>query len=174
MYHSFYVLREHARIAHGAQRRCGTQNAEVTQVIGAFDHNEIKDELATWKHFFLDHEIKNGRHRGFQFFYGRTGLDYFYTRGKYISIVQLCLMNLSSLCSESYKMGNVGINMRAKFFKQLEWFWLVATKADLSKFGKFWITAMKSNCAQDNVQIQSEKFANWWMLQILQRYSRKL
>ena len=62
-FHSFYNLWEHKRKELGAQRGSGTQNIDVAHVMGDIDDNSLKEKLETCKHFSVDSEIENGRHR---------------------------------------------------------------------------------------------------------------
>ena len=66
-FHSFYLLREHKRKEFGVQICSGTRNVVVTQLMGDVDDNSRKEELETCKHFLVDSEIKNGRHRVYNF-----------------------------------------------------------------------------------------------------------
>ena len=51
-FHSFYLLREHKRKEHGAQRGSSAQNADVTQRMGDVDDNGLKENLETCKLFW--------------------------------------------------------------------------------------------------------------------------
>ena len=62
-FHSFYNLREHNRNEYGAQRISGVQNVDLAHVMGDADDNSLKEELETCKHFLVDSEMENGRHR---------------------------------------------------------------------------------------------------------------
>ena len=66
-FHSFYWLREQKRKDQGAQRGSGAQNVDVTQLMGDADDNSLKWELGTCKHFLVDSETENGRHRVYNF-----------------------------------------------------------------------------------------------------------
>ena len=66
-FHSFYNLREHKRKEHGAQKVSGTQSVDVEQLMVDVGDKSLKEESETWKHFLLDSEIENGRHRVYNF-----------------------------------------------------------------------------------------------------------
>ena len=61
--HRFYLLREHIRNEHGAQRISTAQIVYVTQLNGAVDDNSLKEDLETCKHFLVNSEMMNGTHR---------------------------------------------------------------------------------------------------------------
>ena len=63
--HSFYYFREHQRREHGAQRRSGAQNVDVTQLMRDVDDNSLKEELETSKRFLVDDEMENWRQRNY-------------------------------------------------------------------------------------------------------------
>ena len=62
-FHSFYLLREHQRKEHGAQRGSDAYNVDVTQLMADVDDNSLKQELETCQHVLVDNEMENGRHR---------------------------------------------------------------------------------------------------------------
>ena len=66
-------MREHKRKEHGAQRGSGAQSVDVAQLMGDVYDNSLKEELETCKHFLVDSEMENGRHRAFNF--ARDTLD---------------------------------------------------------------------------------------------------
>ena len=75
-FHSFYNLREDKRKEHGAQRGSGAQNVDVAHVIGDVVDNGLKEELETCKHFLVDSEMENGRHKVYNFAMDRLDLKY--------------------------------------------------------------------------------------------------
>ena len=62
-FHGFYKMRKHKRNEHGAQRSSGAQIVDVAHVMGDVDDDSLKEELETCKHFLVDSEMENGRHR---------------------------------------------------------------------------------------------------------------
>ena len=61
--YSLYLLREHKRKEQGIQRGSGAQNVDVTELMGDFEDNSLNEELEKSKHFLLDNEMENARHR---------------------------------------------------------------------------------------------------------------
>ena len=59
----FFLLWELRRKEHGRQRGSGAQNDDVTHAMGTIDDNSLKEETETYKHFLVDSEMENGRHR---------------------------------------------------------------------------------------------------------------
>ena len=49
--------------AHEAGIVSETNTADVTQLVGANDNESLREELEACKHFSVDSEIENGRHR---------------------------------------------------------------------------------------------------------------
>ena len=66
-FHGFCNLREHKRKEHGAQRGSGTRNVDIAYVKVDVDENSLKEELEKGKHFLVENEMKNGRHRAHNF-----------------------------------------------------------------------------------------------------------
>ena len=62
-FHSFFNFPEHKQKEHGAQRGSVAQSSNVGQLMGDNDGNGMKEELETCKHFLVDSEMENGRHR---------------------------------------------------------------------------------------------------------------
>ena len=62
-FHSFYTLREHKRKEQGAQRRSGAQSVDLAQLMRDVDDKRLIEELEPCKHFLVDSEMNNGRHR---------------------------------------------------------------------------------------------------------------
>ena len=73
---SFYNLQEHERRDHGAERGSRAQNADVARVMGDVDDNSWKEEHETCKHFSVDSEMENGRHRVYNFAMDTLGPKY--------------------------------------------------------------------------------------------------
>ena len=66
-FQSVYLMQEHKQMEHGEQRSSGTQNGDVTQLMGGVDLNCLNEELETCIHFLMDSEIENGKHRVYRF-----------------------------------------------------------------------------------------------------------
>ena len=66
-YHSSYRLRENKQKEHGSGRGSGPQNDDFAHVMGDVGENSLKEELEAFKHFLVDSEMKNGRHRVYDF-----------------------------------------------------------------------------------------------------------
>ena len=66
-FHSFYILREHARKELRAHRGSGAQKVDVPHVIGDVSDNSLKEDLETCRHFLVDSEMENGRHSVYNF-----------------------------------------------------------------------------------------------------------
>ena len=49
------------------QRGSGHQSVDVAQLMGDVDDNSLKEELETSKHFLVDSEMGNRRHRVYNF-----------------------------------------------------------------------------------------------------------
>ena len=62
-FHSFYLLREHKRKEHEAQRISSAEIVDVTQLMEDVDDNSLKEELEKCKHFSLDSVLEKGGHR---------------------------------------------------------------------------------------------------------------
>ena len=62
-FRKFYLLWEHRRREHGAQRGAGAQNVDNTQLMGDVDDNSLKEKPETCKKFSVDSEMENERHR---------------------------------------------------------------------------------------------------------------
>ena len=62
-FHGFYLLRVHKLKEHVRKRGSGSQDVDVIQLMGITDYNSLKVELKTGKHFLMDSEMKNGKHR---------------------------------------------------------------------------------------------------------------
>ena len=60
-------MREYKRKEHEAQRGSRAQNDDVAHVIGDVDEASLKGEMETCKHFLVDTEMENGRHRVYNF-----------------------------------------------------------------------------------------------------------
>ena len=66
-FHGFYNLREHKRKEHGAQRGSGARNVDIAHVMVDVDENSLREELEKGKHFLVENQMKNGRHRAYNF-----------------------------------------------------------------------------------------------------------
>ena len=66
-FHSFYNLREHRRKNHEPQRGSRDQNVDVADVMWDVDDKSLKEEIETCKHFLVNSEMENGRHRVYNF-----------------------------------------------------------------------------------------------------------
>ena len=66
-FQNLYILREHKRKEHGAQRDSGAQIVDFAHVVGDIDDNSLEEVLETCKHFLLDSEMKNGIHSVYNF-----------------------------------------------------------------------------------------------------------
>ena len=75
-FHSFQLLREHKWKEHAAQRCSRAQNIDVTQLLEDVDDNILKEKLKTCIYFLVDSEMKNGRHRVFNFVKVTTDTKY--------------------------------------------------------------------------------------------------
>ena len=63
----FYALRQHKNTQRGTQIRFGANNISVEDIVGDVDDQSLREELESCKHFLTDTEMKNGRHRVFNF-----------------------------------------------------------------------------------------------------------
>ena len=66
-FQSFFLFRDHKWKEHGAQRGSAAQSADVAKNMGYSDQKSLKEELKTCKHFLVDIEMENGRHRVYNF-----------------------------------------------------------------------------------------------------------
>ena len=57
-FHNFYLMQEH-----GAQKGSGARTVDVAHLLSDVDDKSLKEELEPCKHFLVDSEMKNGRHR---------------------------------------------------------------------------------------------------------------
>ena len=59
-----YLLEwEHKRKERGKQKRSGAQSDIDKKQMAVVDDKSVKEELETWKHFLMDSELDNWRHR---------------------------------------------------------------------------------------------------------------
>ena len=63
----FYALRQHKNSQHGTQIGFRASNINVEDKVGDVDDQSLREDLESCKHFLTDTEIKNGRHRVFNF-----------------------------------------------------------------------------------------------------------
>ena len=63
----FYALCQHKNTQHGTQIEFGASNIDVEDIVRNVDDQSLREELESCKHFFSDTEMKNGRHRVFNF-----------------------------------------------------------------------------------------------------------
>ena len=63
----FYSLRLHRQKVHNAQGVLESKNVDVTELVGPIDDQSLKEDLQKCKHFLVDSEMENGRHRAFNF-----------------------------------------------------------------------------------------------------------
>ena len=63
----FYALRQHKKTQHATQIRFGASNINVEDIVGDVDDQSLREELESCKHLLTDTEMKNGRHRVFNF-----------------------------------------------------------------------------------------------------------
>ena len=66
-FNSFYKLPEQKRKEHGAWRGTGAQSVDVAQLMGDVDDNSLKEKVETCKKILVVIEMKNGRHRVYNF-----------------------------------------------------------------------------------------------------------
>ena len=64
---NFYALRQHKNSQQGTQIGFGANNINVEYIVGAVDDQSLREELISCKHFLTDSEMKNRRHRVFNF-----------------------------------------------------------------------------------------------------------
>ena len=64
----------------GVQRGSRAQSAGVAQLLGVVDDNSLKEELETCKHFLVDSQTENGRHRIYNFAMGYLDPKYLLKR----------------------------------------------------------------------------------------------
>ena len=55
--------------------RCGRRDADVENTVGDVDHLSLREELESCKHFVMDTEMENGRHRVFNFAMSSFGMS---------------------------------------------------------------------------------------------------
>ena len=72
VFHGFYILREHKRNDHGAQRGSSAQKFDFTQLMGdVYDKrpkdNSPKEEREMCTQFLVGDGMENGRHRVHKF-----------------------------------------------------------------------------------------------------------
>ena len=113
----FYLLREHQLRKHGTQGSSVAQKVDATKLMADIEDNSLKGELETCKHFLVEIEIENGRHRIYIF--ALDTLD-----SKYL-LEKLDIMYVSLKCAAKRKVAfgfvlknmkteNVGINLYTK------------------------------------------------------------
>ena len=67
---NYYSLQHHRRKEHGAKKRKPSDTvAELNKIVEeeGEDGEKLKEELSAFQHFLVDREMKNGRHRLFNF-----------------------------------------------------------------------------------------------------------
>ena len=69
----FFALRQHKNTQHGTQIGFGANNIDVEDIVGDVDDQSLREELESCKHFLIDTEMENGRHRVFNF--GMSSFD---------------------------------------------------------------------------------------------------
>ena len=63
----FYVLRQHKNTQHGTQIGFRACSIDVEDTVGDVDDQILREELESCKHYLVDTEMENGRHRVFNF-----------------------------------------------------------------------------------------------------------
>ena len=63
----FYALSQHKNTQHGKQIGFGASNTDVEGIVGDVDHQSLRAELQSCRHFLVDSEIQKGRHSVFNF-----------------------------------------------------------------------------------------------------------
>ena len=66
-FQGFYALPQHKNAQHGTQIGFGANRIDVVDIVGDVDDQSLREELESCKHFLTDTELKNGRHRVFNF-----------------------------------------------------------------------------------------------------------
>ena len=62
-----YALRQQKNTQHGAQTGFGANKIDVEDIVGDVEDKSLREELESCKHFLMDTEMENGRHRVFKF-----------------------------------------------------------------------------------------------------------
>ena len=131
----FYALRQHKNLQQGTQIGLGAGNIDVEDIVGDDDHQSLREEMESCKHFLTDTEMENGRHRFFNFALSvfdisllNDKLDYVFKELKYAAKVNLAfgfvLKSIEDgMCRYFYAHENNTIMERAE---------LVRTQADMS------------------------------------------
>ena len=131
----FFALRQHKNTQHGTQIRFGANNIDVEDIVGAVDDQSLREEMESCKHFLIDTEMENGRHRVFNFAMSsfdisllNEKLDYVFKELKCSTKVNLAfgffLKNIEDgMCRYFYDHENNNIMERSK---------LVCTQADIN------------------------------------------
>ena len=68
---------------HDAERSSEAQNVDVAHVMGDTDDNSLKEEKETCKHFLVNSQMENGRHRVSNFAYGYSGSEKSVVKAEY-------------------------------------------------------------------------------------------
>ena len=125
-YPGFYGLRQHENTQQGTQMGFGASNIIVEDIEGNVDDQSLREELESCKHFLTDTEMKNGRHRVFNFamlsfdiFLPNDKLNYVFKELKCAAKVNLAfgfvLKNIEDgRCRHFYAHENNTITERAK------------------------------------------------------------
>ena len=131
----FYALRQHKNTQHGTKIGFGANNIDVEDLVGDVDDQSLREELESCKHFLIDTEMENGRHKVFNFAMSsfdmsllNAKLDYVFKELKCAAKVNLAfgfvLKNLEDgSCRYFYAHENKKVMERSK---------LVCTPADMA------------------------------------------
>ena len=69
----FYALHQHKNTQHATQTGFGASNIDVDDIVIDVDDQSLREDLKSCKHFLIDTETENGRHRVFNF--GMSSFD---------------------------------------------------------------------------------------------------
>ena len=174
--HSFYNLPKHKRKEHEAQRISGAQNVDVAHVMeDVFDYH-LKEEMETCKHFSVDSDMENGRHRVYNF--AMDTLD----PKQLLEKLHVFFDSLKCQATFNVALGFVPKNVEDESCRSyyahenktpLERSKLVAATEYLTKAKNLLsITEFIESCTRERAQAKW-KVSSWRILQVLQHYSKK-
>ena len=79
-----YALRQHKNTQNGPRMVFAASNNDVEDIVGNVNNQSLREELESCKHILTDTEMKNGKHRGFNFAMSSFDMSFFNDKLDYI------------------------------------------------------------------------------------------